>query len=1373
PLNVAANYVDRISKGDIPPAITDSYNGDFNTIKNNLNRAIDAVNKMVDDAGILAKAAVEGRLATRADASKHEGDFRKIVQGVNDTLDAVIGPLNVAANYVDRISKGDIPPAITDSYNGDFNTIKNNLNRAIDAVNKMVADAGILAKAAVEGRLATRADATKHEGDFRKIVQGVNDTLDAVIGPLNVAANYVDRISKGDIPPAITDSYNGDFNTIKNNLNRAIDAVNKMVADADVLAKAAVEGRLATRADASKHEGDFRKIVQGVNDTLDAVIGPLNVAANYVDRISKGDIPPAITDSYNGDFNTIKNNLNRAIDAVNKMVADADVLAKAAIEGRLSTRADASKHEGDFRKIVQGVNDTLDAVIGPLNVAANYVDRISKGDIPPAITDSYNGDFNTIKNNLNRAIDAVNKMVGDAGILAKAAVEGRLSTRADASKHEGDFRKIVQGVNDTLDAVIGPLNVAANYVDRISKGDIPPAITDSYNGDFNTIKNNLNRAIDAVNKMVADADVLAKAAVEGRLSTRADATKHEGDFRKIVQGVNDTLDAVIGPLNVAANYVDRISKGDIPPAITDSYNGDFNTIKSNLNRAIDAVNKMVDDAGILAKAAVEGRLATRADASKHEGDFRKIVQGVNDTLDAVIGPLNVAANYVDRISKGDIPPAITDSYNGDFNTIKNNLNRAIAAVNKMVDDAGILAKAAVEGQLSTRADATKHEGDFRKIVQGVNDTLDAVIGPLNVAANYVDRISKGDIPTKITDNYNGDFNTIKNNLNTCIDAVNMLVGDAGVLAKAAVEGKLATRADAAKHQGDFRKIVQGVNDTLDAVIGPLNVAANYVDRISKGDIPPAITDSYNGDFNTIKNNLNRAIDAVNKMVDDAGVLAKAAVEGRLATRADATKHEGDFRRIVQGVNDTLDAVIGPLNVAATYVDRISKGDIPTRITDSYNGDFNTIKNNLNTCIDAVNALVADADMLAKAAVEGKLATRADATKHSGDFRKIVQGVNETLDAVIGPINEIRGVMSVVEQGRLSQRVEQNFKGDLQELRNSINNTLAAIVAPINDVMRVMTAVASGDLSQTVTVECRGDMIQLREAVESTVGRLATTVTDILESSTSLSESIRQVSSTAQQLSQAASEQAAGVEQTSSSIEEMSASITQNTDNSKVTDGIASKAAKEAVEGGQSVGATVTAMKSIAEKISIIDDIAYQTNLLALNAAIEAARAGEHGKGFAVVAAEVRKLAERSQVAAQEIGEVAKNSVSLAEKAGKLLDEMVPSIRRTSDLVQEITAASQEQSAGVGQITAAMSQLSKTTQVNASSAEELAATADEMSNQSAQLQQLVSFFKVDDKRPARQMPVMQQRSKVTRLSMAGRGSAAVAVSSNAEPGFVEF
>jgi methyl-accepting chemotaxis protein len=200
-----------------------------------------------------------------------------------------------------------------------------------------------------------------------------------------------------------------------------------------------------------------------------------------------------------------------------------------------------------------------------------------------------------------------------------------------------------------------------------------------------------------------------------------------------------------------------------------------------------------------------------------------------------------------------------------------------------------------------------------------------------------------------------------------------------------------------------------------------------------------------------------------------------------------------------------------------------------------------------------------------------------------------------------------------------------------------------------------------------------------------------------------------------------------VEETSASVEEISATVAQNAENAKVTDGIASKSASHAQEGGEAVGQTVSAMRQIAQKIGIIDDIAYQTNLLALNAAIEAARAGEHGKGFAVVAAEVRKLAERSQVAAQEIGSVAGSSVTLAERAGKLLDELVPSIKKTADLVQEISSASKEQTSGLGQINTSVSQLSQTTQSTASASEELSSTSEEMSSQALRLQETIRYF----------------------------------------------
>ena len=309
----------------------------------------------------------------------------------------------------------------------------------------------------------------------------------------------------------------------------------------------------------------------------------------------------------------------------------------------------------------------------------------------------------------------------------------------------------------------------------------------------------------------------------------------------------------------------------------------------------------------------------------------------------------------------------------------------------------------------------------------------------------------------------------------------------------------------------------------------------------------------------------------------------------------------------------------------------------------------------------------------------------------------------------------------------------------------------SITRPIGLAASVANRMAEGDLTARVTADSSDEAGMLLHAISTMTEKLSQVVGEVRSSADTLTSASEEMSATAQSLSQASTEQAASVEETSASVEQMTASIGQNTDNSKITDQMASKAASEAAEGGQAVRQTVEAMKQIAQKISIIDDIAYQTNLLALNAAIEAARAGEHGKGFAVVAAEVRKLAERSQVAAQEIGEVAGSSVELAERAGKLLDEMVPAIRKTSELVQEITAASQEQSSGVGQINTAMTQLSQLTQQNASSSEELAATAEEMSTQAQQLQTAIAFFRVEGlKSSAPSKPTAKPATRVNRM-----------------------
>ena len=326
--------------------------------------------------------------------------------------------------------------------------------------------------------------------------------------------------------------------------------------------------------------------------------------------------------------------------------------------------------------------------------------------------------------------------------------------------------------------------------------------------------------------------------------------------------------------------------------------------------------------------------------------------------------------------------------------------------------------------------------------------------------------------------------------------------------------------------------------------------------------------------------------------------------------------------------------------------------------------------------------------------------------------------------------DLDDLISRARLGDFSPRMSlENRPGFLMQVGEGTNALMSSVQQGMDAIQRGVESLADGNLDRLIDEDMHGVFDDLKQCFNATVNKLRTVISEVRSNADALASAATQVSGTSQSLSQGANEQASSVEETSAAIEQMSASISQNSDNAKVTDGMARKAAGEANEGGVAVGATVDAMKSIANKIGIIDDIAYQTNLLALNAAIEAARAGEHGKGFAVVAAEVRKLAERSQVAAQEIGELAAGSVKTAERAGALLGEIVPAIRKTSDLVQEITAASDEQSTGVAQINTAMSQLTQLTQQNAAGSEELAATAEEMTGQAEKLRNLMSYFQI--------------------------------------------
>jgi len=885
------------------------------------------------------------------------------------------------------------------------------------------------------------------------------------------------------------------------------------------------------------------------------------------------------------------------------------------------------------------------SITKPVETCIAAADKIAAGDTNVVLDSTASDETGLLQQSMQKMVQAIQGLVADATLLSNAAIAGQLATRADASRHQGDFQKIVAGVNETLDAVIGPLNVTAEYVDRISKGDMPPKITDSYNGDFNEVKLNLNNCIDNINALIADANLLSQAAVEGKLATRADASRHQGDFRKIVTGVNDTLDAVIGPLNVTAEYVDRISKGDIPPRITDSYNGDFNEVKLNLNNCIDTLNNLLSDMNEMSRQHDLGDIDVIMPVEKYQGAYRTMAQGVNTMVNGHISVKKKAMACIAEFGKGNFEahleqfPGKKAFINDTIEVVRGNIKDFIADMKHMSEEHD-------KGDIDVLMPVERYQGAFQVMGQGVNTMVGGHIAVKKKAMACIAEFGKGNFDAHL-EQFPGKKAFINETIETVRGNIKDFITDMKHMSEEHDKGDIDVLMPVERYQGAFQVMGQGVNTMVNGHIAVKKKAMACIAEFGKGNF-----DAQLEQFPGKKVFINNTIEALRQNLKDFEaqllILIRAAADGQLDRRADASQFVGGWNNLVSGVNETVTNIVNPLMVTAEYVDRISKGDIPPAITTDYKGQYNIIKTNLNVLIAAMETVT-------KAAQE-------------------IAGGNLLVD--------------------IKQRSE----------KDELMKALAAMVAQVSDV-----------------------------------------VSEVKSAADNVAQGSMELSSGAETMSQGASEQAAAAEEASSSMEQMSSNIRQNADNAMQTEKIAVKSASDAIEGGKAVAQTVHAMKEIAGKINIIEEIARQTNMLALNAAIEAARAGEHGKGFAVVASEVRKLAERSQAAAGEISKLSVSSVDVAEKAGEMLAQLVPDIQKTAELVQEISAASKEQDTGASQINKAIQQLDQVIQQNAGAAEEMSSTAEELSSQAEQLQSTIAFFKVKESAAAaKSAPVKTKR-----------------------------
>jgi len=696
-----------------------------------------------------------------------------------------------------------------------------------------------------------------------------------------------------------------------------------------------------------------------------------------------------------------------------------------------------------------------------------------------------------------------------------------------------------------------------------------------------------------------------------------------------------------------ATVMEKLAAGDLSVEIKATSDDDVLAI--NTMRVVETLRKLATEAGMLRNAAVEGRLDTRGDVTKFQGGYREIVQGFNDCLDAVIGPLNVAAEYVERISNGDIPPLITDNYNGDFNEIKNNLNKCISAINALANEANALTQAAVEGKLTTRADASKHSGDFGKIIDGINDTLNTLVGhidaipaPVMIVDNdmniqYINRAG-AEIIGRSRDHLIG---------TKCYE--HFKTGDCRTTncacARAMTEGRIATsETDAHPNGMDLSISYTGVpiKDRQGKIIGALEIVTdqtaiknamrlqqkvgeyqaaqvnNLVETLNKlaegnfdftlkVDEGDADTAEVRACFQSISDAVNQTASAVKRLIEDVNKLTQAAVEGKLDTRGDVTKFQGGYREIVQGINDCLDAVIGPINEAAAALDRLANRDLTVRMLGDYKGDLAKIKEAFNTAVQNLH----DGLSLVNVATE-QVASASDQIASSS--QSLAQGASEQASALQEISSSIQEMASMTKQNSSNAEEAKGMAGgaksvaetgvkSMQRMSEAIDKIKASsdetakIVKTIDEIAfqtnllalnAAVEAARAGDAGKgfaVVAEEVRNLAMRSAEAAKNTADLIENSMKnaeegvevshEVMKNLQEISTQINKVSEVMTEIAAASNEQSQGIEQISQAVSQMDQVTQQN-----------AAASEESASAAQELSGQAAEMKRMVETFKL-------------------------------------------------------------------------------------------------------------------------------------------------------------------------------------------
>jgi methyl-accepting chemotaxis protein len=580
-----------------------------------------------------------------------------------------------------------------------------------------------LVAASRQGLLEERCNLGQFQGVAREMLQGVNEMLDAVLLPIAEGNRVLAQISSGRIDELITQTYRGDHEKMKLSVNNVAVVLQGLQKELLRLTGASGEGQLSERGKPDQFQGAYAEIVRGVNVMLDAILLPIGEGNRILAQISSGRIDELITHTYKGDHEKMKLAINHVGGVLQGLQKELMRLTDASKDGQLSERGKPEQFQGSYAEIVRGVNTMLDAILLPIGEGNRILAQISSGKIDELIAHSYKGDHEKMKQAINNVGTVVQSLQRELMRLTEASRDGQLSDRGKPEQFQGAYAEIVRGVNAMLDAILLPIGEGNRILAQISNGKIDELIAHTYKGDHEKMKQAINNVGVVLQSLQKELARLIDASKEGQLSDRGKPEHFHGAYADIVRGVNTMLDAILLPIGEGNRILSQISGGRIDELIAQTYKGDHEKMKQAVNNVAIVLQGLQKELGRLTTAAKEGKLTERGDQNQFEGAYSHIVQGVNAILDAVISPLNVAANYVDRISKGDHPPQITEIYHGEFNTIKNNLNSLIGAMDEVTHAAEEIAQGNLTVAVQERSAQDKLMRALISMVAGLTRTV--------------------------------------------------------------------------------------------------------------------------------------------------------------------------------------------------------------------------------------------------------------------------------------------------------------------------------------------------------------------------------------------------------------------------------------------------------------------------------------------------------------------------------------------------------------------------------------------------------------------------------------------------------------------------